>query len=88
MYLRDIHASPVAPSRSQAQFDAERIRGTIDPDCRGRCKVEVLGMSATHTWRVRLDIGTWRRCFDLDPTVFGYSAAHGFSGAKSTPCRI
>jgi hypothetical protein len=88
MYVRDVGASPVTPSPGQAQFDARLVRGAIAPGCTSRCRVEMLGMSAAHTWRVRLDIGNWQRCFDLDPTVFGYTSAQGFSGVTSAPCRI
>jgi hypothetical protein len=88
MYLRDADASPPPPTAAEAQFDAGRILGAISPRCGSRCSVETLGQSEPHTWRVRLDVGSWRRCYDLDVRAFGYSSDHGFSGVKAARCRI
>jgi hypothetical protein len=87
--LRDFRDSPPPATRGEAGFDAGRLlAGITGSHCVGRCGVDVLGQSARHTWRVRLRTGTWQRCFDLDPTAFGYSAARGFTGVSATRCRI
>jgi hypothetical protein len=58
------------------------------PDCGGRCGVEMLGMSAAHSWRVRLRVRAWHACYDVDPSAFDYAIAHGFVGLKAAPCRL
>jgi hypothetical protein len=86
--MRDFRDSPPAATRGEASFDAGRVlAGMTGGRCVGQCRVEVLRQSAPHTWTVRLTAGPWRRCFDLDPASFAYSATRGFIGVRAARCR-
>jgi hypothetical protein len=87
MYFRDVRASPPPPTPAQARVDAGRLLSAISPQCASSCHAEVLRMTAPHTWRVQVSVGTWQRCYDLDARAFGLSPAHGFSGVTTASCR-
>jgi hypothetical protein len=87
MYVRDAGASPPPPTPGQARVDAGRLLAALSPRCTSTCHADVLRMSAPHTWRVQLSVGTWQRCYDLDASAFGFSSARGFSGLTTAPCR-
>jgi hypothetical protein len=88
MYVRDLGASPPAPTPGQASSDAGLVLASIAPHCGSRCSIELLGKSTPHTWRVRLRTASWRGCYDLDPIAFGWAPTHGFDGLRTAPCTL
>lgn len=87
MYFRDFGGSPPPPTAATAAYDAERVLGSVSPDCGSRCRVKVLGVAAPHRWRVQLSIGAWKRCYELDPTGFRFDTDRGFLGMSAASCR-
>jgi hypothetical protein len=88
MYVRDLGASPLPLTFAAARFDAQRLLSTTSPGCDNRCSVETIGQSAGHTWRFHLTSGSWHRCYDINPGMFGYNTTTGFIGVKAAPCRL
>ena len=88
MYVRDLGATAPLPTAGEASFDAGRLLASMSPRCTSLCTAQTLDASSTHSWRVRLTIGGWHRCYDLDPSAFGFSPDHGFRGVTAAPCRV
>ncbi|MGZ4324865.1 MAG: hypothetical protein ACXVV5_22695 [Solirubrobacteraceae bacterium] len=88
MYLRDVGAGPPTPTSSEARFDAQRLLASISPQGGTQCGVEMLGVRAPHTWRVKLRTPTWQGCYDLDPAAFRFTTAHGFGGVNWARCEL
>jgi hypothetical protein len=87
IFVRDRDAPMVAePQRMEAQLDANRtLTALTNASCSG-CTAQVLTKTGATTWSVRLASPRWRRCFMIDVAAFGQTAAHGFSGLRSTSC--
>jgi hypothetical protein len=95
MYLRDrttpvvLQPGPaVAQASNVARADGDRLLNVLasPPACGRRCGVEVYGSSSANRWRVALTGPSWRRCFAITLSEFGYADARGFSGVRSVTC--
>jgi hypothetical protein len=89
MYLRDrgSYALPTSP-RAQAERDADHLLAVLAPSrvCSGRCDARALSRSEAGQWRVQLRTPTWRRCFVIKLSQFGYSEQSGMTGVRSIGC--
>lgn len=90
-YLRDVQTSAQPSSgRAQAQSDASYALAVIahSNPCTRVCAANVLEQTGARTWRVRLTVGSWQRCFNLSLVSFDASAQHGLTGLRSASCEL
>jgi hypothetical protein len=89
IYARDRFDSPMRlTDREEAQLDADEILNVLEPSrgCPTACRADLLGRTASRTWRVRLQLHDWQDCFLVSLDGFAETNDAGVQGLRAYPC--
>ena len=76
-----------AAERAEAAADARELAAALAGDRRcPSCRAGVVDQVGRRRWRVWVDPGTRRACFELDLDRFAPDPRRGFAGVRAAPC--